>query len=381
MTALCLLVPATAHAAQWAQTIPGSVTTTRRVVALTFDDGPSPYTAPILTVLASYRAHATFFEIGEQVGPFASTVRSIVRAGDEIGNHTYTHADLLYLSNAAAETQIQETQTAIFHAAAVTPRWFRPPGGFVDARIIQLASSLGLHSTLWSVDPRDWSLPGTGAIVQNVLANTRPGSVILLHDGGGNRSQTLAALPIILHTLRAEGYGFVTVSELFNLPAEPGSVPVLPSGCREDRAHRVFGAAGIRPVPTHAIDRAWLRRYCSGTNLGPATSGEYSLRPGVTAQDFARTAHRIQWTRATGAIKVRLMWSWASRVFAARGVQPLWHTPITGAWFEGYFEFRSWGAALAPPAPRRGREVQCFEHGCAAARGTVVTWRPRHRPG
>ena len=370
VVAVMLAVYARPPVARAAIPIPGSVATTSRVVALTFDDGPSPYTAPILKALETYGAHATFFEIGDQVAGYASTVRAIVRAGDELGNHTYTHPDLQNLSNAAVAAQFQETQDVIRRTAGVTPRWFHPPYADVDDRIVQIAAGLGLRPVLWSVDPRDWALPGTNAIVQNVLANVRPGSIVLLHDGGGNRSETLAALPAILQSLRAAGYTFVTVSRLFNLPSQPVQ-PVCPTA----RAQEIFGRDGVVPAVTHAIYRTWLQRYCSGNNLGPATSDEYTLVAGVVAQNFVATAHRIEWTRSTGAVHVRLIWPWAIAAFSRLGIQPRWPTPITHAWFDHYFHDQNWGAARTEPSVKAGATVQCFEYGCATLRNGIVTWQ------
>jgi peptidoglycan/xylan/chitin deacetylase (PgdA/CDA1 family) len=340
--------------------------TSQRVVALTFDDGPSSYTPPILAVLRAFRAHATFFAIGRQVLQDPALVRAEVSAGDEVGNHTYTHADLLYLSNQSIRMQLIQTQEAIHAAAGITPVWFHPPDGAIDLRVAAVAASLGLRPVLWSVDPRDWSRPGTSAIIQRVLAAVRPGGIILLHDGGGDRSQTVAALSIILRALQAEGYRFLTVSGLFRLPAVPS--------CHETRAAHWFAAAGIAPVPSRAIYRTWFQSYCRGNNFGPATSPEYVLAAGMTAQDFARTAHRLEWDTTAGSVHVTLMWSWAARVFAARGVQARWHTPITHAWFDEYFHGHNRGPALQRPRVQHGIHIQCFVRACAVAQAGHVTW-------
>ena len=352
--------------------IPGRVTTSQRVLALTFDDGPSSYTLQILAVLHAFRAHATFFAIGRQVVEYPALVRAVERAGDQIGNHTYTHADLLYLSNQSIRLQLMRAQEAIHAAAGITPVWFHPPDGAIDSRVAAVAASLGLRPVLWSVDPRDWSRPGTSAIIQRVLAAVRPGSIVLLHDGGGDRSQTVAALSVILRTLQAEGYRFLTVSALFHLPSAPS--------CDETSAARWFAAAGLAPSLTHAIYRAWLQSYCRGNNLGPATSPEYVLTATLMAQDFARTAHRLEWDRITGSVHVTLMWSWATRVFAARGVPPRWHAPITHAWFDEYFHGYNWGPALQEPHAQNGAEMQCFLRACAVAQVGHVTWEKGASP-
>lgn len=363
---ICLLLPcSTALSASRAAGIPGGIVTSRRIVALSFDDGPSAYTPQILPVLHAYRVHATFFEIGAEVAQNPGLTRAVVAAGDEVGNHSYTHPDLAYLPDAAIRSQLEETQATIRAAAGVTPRWIRPPYGAYDSRVAGIASSLGLRPVLWSVDPRDWSLPGTSAIVQRVLYQVRPGSIILLHDGGGNRSETVSALPIILHDLQTEGYQIVTVSRLFGLAPVPA--------CDQARADAWFGAAGVRPIHGHAIYQAWLRRYCAGVNYGPATSGEYALGRDI-AQNFARTAHRVEWNRKTDEVGVRIIWSWAAKVFSARGIQPIQHAPITHAWFLQFYKGNNWGPALGAPRSRDGVTSQRFRYGSATERAGKITW-------
>ncbi len=109
---------------------------------------------------------------------------------------------------------MRETSRRIKHATGFAPCLFRPPGGAFDSRVVSDARSLGMSTVIWDVDPRDWSTPGSGAIYSRVVSATRPGSIVLMHDGGGNRSQTVAALPKIVHTLRHRGYRFVTVTRL-----------------------------------------------------------------------------------------------------------------------------------------------------------------------
>jgi len=356
------------------RTVLSDITTRNRVVALSFDDGPSPYTAPILRTLTEFGAHATFFEIGEQVAAFAPTVRAIVRDGDEIGDHTWTHPDLVDLTDQMIRGQIEETNQAIHAVAGVEPTLLRPPYGEVDSRVVDIAASLGMRTVLWSVDPRDWALPGTGAIVENVLTDTRPGSIILLHDGGGDRSETVAALPTILRGLRDRGYRVVTVSTLFNLPFHS-----IAPACSPRRAEKLFTRDGMTATPAHAIYTFWFSRYCSGANLGPATSGEYAIARGIVAQDFRRTAHRLEWDRSTGAVRAGIVWPWAVGVFNRRGIQPQLGTPLTHAWFAHFLRFHNWGPALTHATWRNGGQVQCFAHGCAVAHRGRVVWHPKHR--
>lgn len=180
----------------------------RPVVALTFDDGPSEYTPEFLRVLREKGVRATFFEIGQEMPGREDVMRQILAEGDEIGDHTMNHVEFPdYEQIAGAAARIR----AYTH---FKPCLFRPPGGGTDAGVIANAGSLRMRTITWDVDPQDWSLPGTGAIYSNVVGHARDGSIILMHDGGGPRSETLAALPQVIDTLRAGGFGFATVSEL-----------------------------------------------------------------------------------------------------------------------------------------------------------------------
>ena len=179
-----------------------------RTVAMTFDDGPSPYTHRVLRILRRFRVPATFFLIGQQVGPFRREARAELRAGEEIGNHSLRHSFL------PSRGDLARTNQVIRRATGFRPCLFRPPGGAVNSRLVGSALSLGMDTITWDVDPRDWSRPGTGAIVSRVLGAVRPGSIVLMHDGGGPRGETVAALPTILRVLRHRGYRFKTVSAL-----------------------------------------------------------------------------------------------------------------------------------------------------------------------
>ena len=189
----------------------------RKVVALTFDDGPSPYTSQVLRILRRFRIHATFFLIGEQVGPNARLVREELAEGNAVGDHTYTHANVSG-GGSLAYSQISRTRSAIRRASGYyTPCLFRAPGGAVSGALFPVARSLGMLTIQWDVDPRDWSRPGTGSIYSTVVGQARRESIILMHDGGGPRNQTVAALPSIIRTLRSRGYGFQTVPDLLGL--------------------------------------------------------------------------------------------------------------------------------------------------------------------
>jgi peptidoglycan/xylan/chitin deacetylase (PgdA/CDA1 family) len=180
----------------------------RPVVALTFDDGPSEYTEGFLDALRAGHARGTFFEIGQEMPGREATMRRILREGDEIGDHTMNHVEYPgYAQIAGAAARIR----AYTH---FQPCLFRPPGGAVSSSVVATAGALGMWTILWNVDPVDWSTPGAAAVYSRVVSAARPGSIILMHDGGGDRSGTLAALPRIVDTLRARGYRFATVSQL-----------------------------------------------------------------------------------------------------------------------------------------------------------------------
>jgi peptidoglycan-N-acetylglucosamine deacetylase len=184
-----------------------------KYVYLTFDDGPStPYTAQILKILRAYGARATFFEIGRNVARYPSLTRRVYQMGNSVQNHTWSHPDLRHVSSAAFRTQVQKTDRYIRAQTGYVPRCLRPPYGATNKLVSRRAAALGKSIRVWTIDTRDWSRPGTSVIVRRALANVHSGSVILMHDGGGNRSQTVAALPKILRTLKARGYGFTTMS-------------------------------------------------------------------------------------------------------------------------------------------------------------------------
>lgn len=180
----------------------------RGVVALTFDDGPSEYTPGFLQVLREKHVPATFFEIGEEMSRYPATMRQILREGDEIGNHTMRHTEFPGYGEIAPATALAQSITHF------RPCLFRPPGGAVNSGVIGAAAEDGLRTITWDVDPADWSTPGSDAIYSRVVDAAQPGSIILMHDGGGPRGETLAALPQIIDTLRARGYGFATVTGL-----------------------------------------------------------------------------------------------------------------------------------------------------------------------
>ena len=180
-----------------------------KYVLLTFDDGPdAKYTPQILEILKSYDAKATFFEVGQNVVKHPDLTKQIHEQGHSVQNHTWSHPDLRKLSSASLKNQVAKTDQAIRAQTGYTPRCLRPPYGGVNKVVLQHTDSLDKVIRLWTVDSHDWERPGTSVIVKRVLTGVKDGSIVLMHDGGGNRSQTVAALPTILKTLKAKGYGF-----------------------------------------------------------------------------------------------------------------------------------------------------------------------------
>ena len=180
----------------------------RKRIAIGFDDGPSEYTLRVLRVLREFDSHATFFEIGQETSGRAAIMRKILAQGNEIGNHSLHHE-----SDPSSES-LHETNHLIRAATGFRPCDFRPPDGRVNSGLIDRAHAEHLVTVNWDVDPRDWADPGVGAIASGVIHSAHNGSIVVLHDGGGDRSQTVAALPAILSHFRDRGYKFVTVAEL-----------------------------------------------------------------------------------------------------------------------------------------------------------------------
>jgi peptidoglycan/xylan/chitin deacetylase (PgdA/CDA1 family) len=203
-----------------------NVSARRKVVALTFDDGPSEFTAGYLSVLERKHVHATFMLIGDQVAQYPELVRRMLRDGDLIGNHSFTHPDMTHIPWPQDVSQLRQTLTAIHQATGFTPCFWRAPYGSITPALQSLARSMGMISIQWDVDPQDFAVPPAQSIVNRVLkgnpynpdTGVHPGSIVLMHDGGGWRGNTLKALPQIIDKLRARGYRFVTIAQLLRQP-------------------------------------------------------------------------------------------------------------------------------------------------------------------
>jgi peptidoglycan/xylan/chitin deacetylase (PgdA/CDA1 family) len=190
-------------------TKPTAPATPHKVVYLTFDDGPSTtYTRQILAILDRYDAKATFFVIGRQTPGAKAVVRAEYAAGHGVGNHTWSHANLRRASAQRFASQVGSTQRVITAATGHAPVCLRPPMGAVAKNTrLRAKRHHALRVQLWNVDTYDWKNPGTTKIARRGLA-ARDGSVVLLHDGGGNRAQTVKALPSLLWNLKVKGFTF-----------------------------------------------------------------------------------------------------------------------------------------------------------------------------
>jgi len=197
----------------------------RREVALTFDDGPGPYTLEILRVLMRMHAPATFFVIGRWARAYPQLVAAEAGAGCEVGDHTETHPPLALLSAAAQTAELTEAGQAIHDAGAPYPVLFRPPYGSFDQTTLGILRRQRMLMVLWSADTKDYTRPGVRRIVYTAVSGAQPGAIILMHDGGGDRTQTIAALPRIITRLRQRGFRLVTISQLISADPPPVHQP------------------------------------------------------------------------------------------------------------------------------------------------------------
>lgn len=183
--------------------------TERKVIYLTFDDGPQvPYTGQVLDLLARYGSLATFFVTGSQVQSQPDIVPRIMRGGHAVGDHTQHHADLVALSEDRVRSELADVQSEV---GAALGACMRPPYGLIDAKVARISSSLGLIPILWTGHASDWDRPPADRIVDDLRRATKPGAVLLLHDGGGDRSTTVAAVARLLPWWRERGYALESV--------------------------------------------------------------------------------------------------------------------------------------------------------------------------
>jgi peptidoglycan-N-acetylglucosamine deacetylase len=201
------------------------VPSSEKVVALTFDDGPSPkWTPQILDVLKAGQAKATFFMLGEHVEKYPQVARRVAAEGHEIGNHTYDHHVLIYYKTEELEKELKDAQEAIYKVTGVTTKYFRPPKAWLTESEKKDIKRLGYEIILWSLNSKDWVTFDDRYIVKYILHYVHPGDILLFHDSGGvfkpeggKRKETVSAVKRLIEKLRARGYRFVTISELLEL--------------------------------------------------------------------------------------------------------------------------------------------------------------------
>jgi peptidoglycan/xylan/chitin deacetylase (PgdA/CDA1 family) len=197
----------------------------RNDVALTFDDGPSPYTPEILAILRRAHVRATFFEIGANIAAYPRIAAQVHRDGMLIGDHTQTHPPLATLAAAAQTAQLRDCAREIESIGAPFPVLWRPPYGSFNANTLSVTRDLHMLMVLWTVDTSDYARPGVARIEYTALSGARGGTILLFHDGGGNRSQTIKALPFILARLKRRHFHIVTITQLLRDDPPPRGQP------------------------------------------------------------------------------------------------------------------------------------------------------------
>lgn len=194
------------------------IQTEKKVVALTFDDGPqATHTEKVLNLLDQYDAKGTFFIVGQQAEKYPQIVRRMYETGHEIANHTYTHPYSKSVPKVMKE--VKKTNETLYSITGFWPQLFRPVEGYYTEELVTEVAREGYKLVMWSwhLDTEDWKNPGVDRIVDTVLTGVEQGDVVLFHDGGGNREQTVQALEKILPELKKQGYRFVTISEMLRL--------------------------------------------------------------------------------------------------------------------------------------------------------------------
>jgi peptidoglycan/xylan/chitin deacetylase (PgdA/CDA1 family) len=263
----------------------GAATLGQRVIALTFDDGPGPYTPQVLSVLERYGVPATFFEVGDEVVQYPQYTRTLAAAGYPVEDHTWSHPDLATIPISQFPFQIDQTQNEIRSITGQTPVCVRPPYDAWNSTVLAQVAQRGLTTMSYSIDPRDWTLPGTANIVAGVVNAAFPGAVVGLHDGGGPRDETVAALPQIISQLRAQGYTFVSIC---GAPVPPTFTNATPPDRIAQGAGFAYGfTATGNPAPTFSVRLGTLPGGLTLTTSGvlagvPTSSGVFTFTVAAT---------------------------------------------------------------------------------------------------
>ena len=276
----------------------------RKLIALTFDDGPSPsYTPSILAILRKHGAKATFFQLGVCAVGHQDLVRAVVADGHEIAAHSWGHPQYTKLSGARVQDDLRRC-LSLFHKIAgpdLPISWMRPPYGATNASVKAAIQAVGLKQILWNVDTNDWRKPGSSVIYQRIMAGARHGAVVLMHDGGGAREGTVEAVRQAVPALLARGYGLVTLSELMdNVAPFSGDAIYTIAGETFRVKPIVAGTVLVDGVPV-TYEGPLLE--CSGQVLVPAVPT--LARLGTTCQYDAPTQSLLL-AAPSGVYRVRL---------------------------------------------------------------------------
>ncbi|MFJ3229435.1 glycosyltransferase [Streptomyces sp. NPDC086787] len=267
-------------------------------IVLTFDDGPDPtWTPKVLDVLKKHHAHAVFFVTGTMTSRYPELVRRIVAEGHEVGLHTFNHPDLSYQSRSRIDWELSQNQLAITGAAGIRTSLFRPPySSFADAMdnrswpVTQYIGSRGYITVVNNTDSEDWRKPGADQIIRNATPRGGKGAVVLMHDSGGDRHQTVQALDRFLPTLQRQGYTFDNLTEALNAPS--AHTPVTGSDLWKGRAWILLvrasdditnvTAAGLAVIGVLVISRFVLMFLLSGIHARRVRRRGFRWGPRVT---------------------------------------------------------------------------------------------------
>ena len=238
-----------------------------KVIYLTFDDGPfSPNTEAILDLLAQHGARATFFVVGTQASARPALLERIYAGGHGLANHTWGHRSL---EGASWETFAAQVTTLSDLLGERESKCLRPPYSKTDANTARWAEALGYRVVLYSADPEDWKLPGDAVLAQRLTAQARPGAVVVLHDGGGDRSQTVAALAASIPALQAAGYRFEAL-------------------CRDSFPAPQAHAAAPAPLAAAAPELGWADGSIVAPAFGSTLSGAVEVVGMAAASNFSK---------------------------------------------------------------------------------------------
>ncbi|MEW1777974.1 bifunctional polysaccharide deacetylase/glycosyltransferase family 2 protein [Streptomyces sp. NPDC086777] len=280
-----------------------TVSVPAKTIALTFDDGPNPtYTPQVLKILQQYDVPATFFLVGSMVSRYPGIVKTMVQQGNEVGIHTFTHVDLSYQSDARINREMQQTQLALAGAAGITTTLFRAPySSETDAidnyswPVYKKLGDEGYTSVFVDTDSDDWKRPGVSKIVKWATPSGTRGAAVLFHDAGGERSQTIKALPAYIKKMKAKGYTFTTVSGVVEKRNAASRQTAAASTTTDGGATTGLTEAGVTGTGT-----ASGTGNGSGPGAGTAPNGEGGTAPGggagagtrATAVSRLQAAHR-----------------------------------------------------------------------------------------